>query len=111
LQANASNGRTGVFVNGRQLPHTDLMVAQQQAGPIPPGQYWCRANGDCGQQGSQQVLINLAPKSKSSNNGNGMYWNNDSNGSTYISGDGSCMSASSKNVDGSTGSTFYLGCD
>ena len=60
LQANASNGRTGVYINGRQLPQSDLIQLQQAVGgQVPPGRYWCQANGNCGQEGNPQPLINL----------------------------------------------------
>ena len=60
LQADASNGHTGVFINGRQLPQTDLMQLQQAVGsPVPPGRYWCEANGHCGQEGSPQPLVRI----------------------------------------------------
>ena len=70
LQPNASNGRTGVFINGRQLPQGDLMSLQQAVGQqVPQGRYWCRANGDCGQEGNPQMLVNLHAKPSNSQGG------------------------------------------
>jgi hypothetical protein len=46
LAENASNGRTGVLVNGRRLPQDDLVALQQYVGKaILPGSYWLLANG------------------------------------------------------------------
>jgi hypothetical protein len=50
LQANASNGNTGVFVNGRELHILDVR-ALQQLGPVYPGRYWINAQGYYGFEG------------------------------------------------------------
>jgi hypothetical protein len=50
LRPDASNGNTGVFVNGRQL-HTYDVMALQRLGPVLPGRYWVDAHGNCGFEG------------------------------------------------------------
>ena len=40
LKANASNGDTDVYVNGRRLPRAELLALQQLVGPVRPGRYW-----------------------------------------------------------------------
>lgn len=44
LKANASNGHTGVFVNGREL-HTVDVMRLQTLGPVYRGRYWLDAYG------------------------------------------------------------------
>ena len=52
LAADASHGRTGVFVNGRELPAGDLAaVSRAIGGPVPRGRYWLDARGDYGVEG------------------------------------------------------------
>ena len=55
LQANASGGGTGVFVNGRELPPHDLASLQQMTGPIAPGRYFITAQGLAGYEGGAVV--------------------------------------------------------
>lgn len=50
LQTDASNGDTGVFINGRQLHRLDV-IGLQQLGPVLPGRYWVDAMGNVGFEG------------------------------------------------------------
>ena len=59
LKANASNGQSVIFINGRRLPYSDVQALRRMGVNAPAGKYWCRANGDCGRQGSHEVLVNL----------------------------------------------------
>ena len=58
LKANASNGNTGVYINGRQLHRVDLMALQSLTGPIARGRYWVDAMGNAGLEG-QRAIVNL----------------------------------------------------
>jgi hypothetical protein len=58
LRANASNGDTGVFVNGRQL-HRLEVAALQRCTAVIPGRYWVAANGVGGYEGGPPTF-NLA---------------------------------------------------
>lgn len=58
LRADASNGTTLVWVNGRRLPWPDLVALQQLTGPVLPGRYWLDANGNAGFEGGP-ALVNL----------------------------------------------------
>jgi hypothetical protein len=59
LQADASNGTSGVFVNGRQLTTAEEAFLESVLGaPIAPGSYFLDANGDAGPEGGP-VLANL----------------------------------------------------
>ena len=54
LGRNASNGDTGVIVNGREL-HRREVAALQQLGPVLPGRFWLKANGDYGREGGGKL--------------------------------------------------------
>jgi hypothetical protein len=64
LPPNASNGTSGVFINGRNLPASEATYLQQLAGsPITPGQYWLNAQGDAGPVGGP-AQINFLQRAK-----------------------------------------------
>ena len=91
LRPDASRGRTGVFINGRQLAASDVTALSRMGVRAPAGRYWCRADGACGRVGSGQVLINLkqATQQEFKINGRGIHGPN----SVY-------------SVDGATGGCF-----
>lgn len=56
----ASNGDTGVLVNGRELPKAEWLVWSQMLGTIiQPGAYWLDANGNAGYAGIDMPTVNL----------------------------------------------------
>ncbi len=57
MKANASNGNTSVFINGRELHLRDVR-ALQQITVVIPGSYWCDALGNMGFEGGP-ALVNL----------------------------------------------------
>jgi hypothetical protein len=57
LKANASNGNTKVFINGRELHVLDVR-ALQSITVVIPGRYWCDAQGNIGFEGGRP-LANL----------------------------------------------------
>lgn len=60
LERNASNGNTGVFVNGRELPQSEWAVWSQLLGyMIQPGKYWLDHNGNAGYEGNPIPTENL----------------------------------------------------
>lgn len=60
MDANASNGDVGVFVNGRQLPQLEWAVWSQLLGYIiQPGRYWLDENGNAGYEGNPIPTENL----------------------------------------------------
>ena len=69
LPANASNGRTRVFINGRQLHYQDLLGLQQLLGYVQPGRYWVDGYGNAGYEGGPALvnLWQLARKQKQQN--------------------------------------------
>lgn len=65
LDQKASNGNTGVFVNGRELPQQEWFVWSKLLGYyIQPGRYWLAANGDAGYEGSPIPTVNLYTAAK-----------------------------------------------
>ncbi len=58
LRASASNGHTGVFVNGRELHRLDVL-ALERLGRVRLGRYWLDALGNFGREGGR-TLGNLA---------------------------------------------------
>ena len=58
LQADASMGNTGVFINGRELPRTELDALELILGQVPSGRYWLDGQGDYGYEG-EPALGNL----------------------------------------------------
>jgi hypothetical protein len=60
LEKNASNGNTGVFINGRELPQPEWLIWCQLLGYIiQPGRYWLDGNGNAGYEGNPIPTENL----------------------------------------------------
>ncbi len=108
LPADASNGDTGVFINGRELPEADvlflewiLLVSRVQ------GRYWQDALGNIGYEGDPNPLVNLYAayqqraqlgSSYSSGGASDNYWagnfgsyGNEQNGFGYVMVDGTSV--------------------
>src|SRR5262245_12199494 len=66
LRANASNGSSAVFVNGRELT-TEELAALRRLTPVSPGRYWLDGLGNAGTEGGPAVcnLAQLARRSQS----------------------------------------------
>jgi hypothetical protein len=90
LKANASNGDTNVYVNGRRLPRAELYSLQQLVGPVRPGRYWLDPYGNAGLEGGPP-LVNLAQARAQSRGAAGGYsgWNNNTPFGNW-GGDGKC---------------------
>jgi len=60
LNERASNGDTGVYVNGRELPQAEWIVWSQILGYyIQQGSYWLDQSGNAGYAGVPYPLVNL----------------------------------------------------
>ncbi|MBI5267038.1 MAG: hypothetical protein HY851_07385 [candidate division Zixibacteria bacterium] len=60
LSANASNGNTGVYVNGRRLRSDEVTVWSQVVGaPVQDGRYWLDGQGNVGYEGDDTPVLNL----------------------------------------------------
>lgn len=58
LKSNASRGRSGVFVNGRQLTHGEALALRRLVRRLPRGHYWLDRHGNAGRVGGP-ALVNL----------------------------------------------------
>ena len=113
LSADASNGRTGVFVNGRQLHSQDVALLKMILGVVYQGRYWMDASGNYGVEGG--VMLGNLPQAVQAmqyagNNGypssgsyNGGYENT---GNTFYRGSYTDIGAGS-----SGGTTYVIGSD
>ena len=72
LRADASRGRTNVWVNGRRLPTEDLRAVEALTGPVEPGRYWLDAYGNAGREGGPAV-VNLFQLAQVAGGGNAFY--------------------------------------
>ena len=60
IKRNASNGDSGVVVNGRELPQTEWAIWSQILGYwIQPGFYWLDQYGNAGYEGFPTPVVNL----------------------------------------------------
>lgn len=60
LDRKASNGNTGVIINGRELPQSEWIVWSRLLGYwIQPGSYWLDQNGNAGYEGNPIPVVNL----------------------------------------------------
>ncbi len=55
LQPGASNGNTGVFINGRELHYLDIALLQRVVPMIIPGRWWLDVYGNFGTEGGPML--------------------------------------------------------
>jgi hypothetical protein len=71
LRSDASNGNTGIFINGREIHYLDLVAIQQIAGGyVHPARYWLDAYGNYGYEG-WPAMGNLMVATGNSGGGSG----------------------------------------
>jgi hypothetical protein len=98
LRADASAGNTDVFINGRELPMTDVQALMKIV-QVQRGRWWLDAQGNFGSEGGP-VLGNLVAMSQQRG---GKSWSSySSDGHSFIGGDGKCSYFSSHDVGTST---------
>jgi len=73
LPAAASNGTTGVFINGRELHVMDVLGLQRITGMVLPGRYWIDGQGNGGIEGGPP-LFNLRVLAEQAARGAGSLW-------------------------------------
>ncbi len=106
LPANASRGATGVHINGRNIPQSELTYLQALAqGPILPGNYWLDANGNAGVVGGPALInfLQAAQRQSNQSGGNSSWYGNGSAG--WSSADGESGGVWISNPYGGTGTT------
>lgn len=103
LRADASNGSTGVFINGRQLTYEEVLYLSQ-IGPVYPMRYWLLADGTYGIEG-MGAIGNLVAAAQAANGGQGGGggWHS---GATGASGGSSASGSYIMFDDGSSVSSF-----
>lgn len=111
LRADASNGHTGVFINGRQLADGDVIALMQMGIPVQQGRWWVDAFGNAGAEGGP-ALFNLraiAQQNSLTRGNDSIYstWGSgDNKSSTWIGADGSL--SQSTTINGKT-YDYYIG--
>jgi hypothetical protein len=86
LPEDASNGTTGVWVNGRHLHVTEVMAIQRIVGVVYPGRYWFDSQGNYGFEGFP-AIANLWAIARNRGGGNeGILSTYDKTGGALIGG-------------------------
>ena len=88
LQADASGGGTGVFINGRELHPEEVAYLQRLFGYVVPGRYWLNHLGVGGQEGGPPLFNLVAAAQQANQVGGYSYTRRTPFGS--IGSDGSC---------------------
>ncbi len=88
LQRDASNGNTGVIINGRELHQQDVMALRQLTPYVIPGRYWVDARGIGGYEGGPPIF-DLQALARAAGGGRGGAWSYTSpHGGGTVGGDG-----------------------
>jgi hypothetical protein len=85
LRADASRGRTGVFINGRELHALDV-AALRRLGPVRLGRYWLDALGNVGNEGGP-ALVNLVQVARAASSGTARHVSRSRKGSAFTTWD------------------------
>ena len=88
LRRDASNGRSGSFINGRELQASEAQLMQAIFGAHYRNRYWMDAQGNMGLEGGP-ALINVYQLAQQYQNANGSHYNRSYSTDTYIGGDNS----------------------
>jgi hypothetical protein len=95
LSSRASDGNTGVFINGREINMTEAQFFQRIFGVVYQGHFWLDgSNGNMGIEGNPTPLANLvaAMQNAQRSSGSGEYhWRDGSGG--VVGGEGNCTFA------------------
>ena len=84
MPAQVSGGNTGVYINGRHLPASDVMALKRITGEVRQGNFWLDAQGNAGYMGGPAILNlrQMASQRGLYRQGSGV-GQNSSNGSSY----------------------------
>jgi len=103
LKRNASNGNTGVIINGRELPMQEVQYLMQ-LGPVLPGKYWMNSQGIGGFENGPPIFNIGAAIAAQQKRSTGMGYNRTTPGG-HLGSDGNC----SYFFDPSSGSSVMSG--
>ncbi len=110
LPANASNGNTGVFINGRQININEAMYCQRLFGAVYQGHWWLDGRtGNMGAEGNPTPIVNVfvaLQQSQRSGQGGSYSWHSNATGASG----GSSRGCSYVSIPGS-GSVMSGNCD
>ena len=88
LQRDASNGNTGVIINGRELHQEDVAALRQLTPYVLPGRYWVDARGIGGYEGGPPIF-DLGALARAAGGGRGGAWSHTApHGGGTVGGDG-----------------------
>jgi hypothetical protein len=79
LQSNASNGNTGVFINGRELTYSEVLSIKNAYGVVYRGRFWLNSQGLAGYEG-QPAIFNFAKVNNKSFNRRSLFGSTGSDG-------------------------------
>jgi len=86
LPANASNGNTGVFINGRQINMNEAMYCQRLFGAVYQGHWWLDGRtGNMGAEGNPTPIVNVfvaLQQAQRSNQGGSYSWHSNTTGAS-----------------------------
>jgi hypothetical protein len=84
MPAQISGGNSGVYINGRHLPQSDVAALQRLLGTVRQGKFWVDAQGNAGYIGGP-AIVNLRQVAQS----RGLYRQGSGVGQNYSNGGGS----------------------
>ena len=87
LRPDASNGNTGVFINGRELHQQDVLALRQLTPYVIPGRYWVDPRGIGGYEGGPPIF-DLRSLARAAGGGRGGAWSYTSHGVSISGGQG-----------------------
>jgi hypothetical protein len=98
LRADASAGRSGVLINGRDLTLAEVQWLKT-LGPVWPGRYWLDAWGNVGLEGQPLPFVNLPQRAAAVAAGTGGSTRT-THGGAWITSGGGCVSVSAPSSSG-----------
>ena len=106
MQRDASNGNSGVIVNGRDLHRLDVIGLQQAGIQVLRGKWWVNSNGDFGSEGNpfpMGNLISIARQSQPSGRPYGSVYSGAAGGGVAFDGQGGFIASFRDNHGGFIG--------